>query len=223
MKYFDRTNLYSNKSRISLYYFSCFASTVAEYVLILFVFVLGLSGPHSILDYANFTPETTTVDSRKEVKITIKSPQKLSTSTATTPVQKITTPSPANDFITLAGHSIPIFRSTNTKIDAGSRVGFYGSGFLYGHNATVFGPLGSVQTFSVTLNGATKNYSVVKQITLPKTCESSSECAEKYMGSLTKNQSYRGKTYSLVLMTCAGTPIPPTDATHRLIVFANEI
>lgn len=121
--------------------------------------------------------------------------------------------------ITIAGHTLEVFSSDDPKINAGTRVGLYGK-LLYGHNySSVFGPIVNLpagSTFSVKLNGTSKNYQIVKTITLEK-----SE-VQNYMTAL-KNGQYRGKTYSYILMTCAGQNLGDGDATHRTLVFADAV
>ena len=221
MKHFDRTNFSSSHP---------WRTTILNPLIILFVLILGLNHPRPILDYINLAPETNTFVNKPAASFTLKTPRlALKTTPKTTvaaPVLKTAKATTPKNYITLSGRNIEIFKSSDTNINAGSRVGLYGNGFLYGHRSTVFGSLGSIQTFSITLDGITKNYTGINRITLPKTCQTSTdECAEKYMGALTSNQSYRGQKYDLVLMTCAGTTDPnnPADATHRLIVFANQL
>ncbi|MDO5481084.1 MAG: hypothetical protein Q4F60_01930, partial [Candidatus Saccharibacteria bacterium] len=232
MKYFDRINIFTSRLQSRHSNRPSRFCAMINPLAILFVFILGLSRPHLILDYSSFTLETKTFVNRELSKISVNRPKSpvislavsVSNSTAKsatsatkatikTTEKPTTNNSTLKNSISFSGRTIEIFYSSDTKIDSGSRVGFYGSGFLYGHNSSaVFGSLGSVQNFSVTLNGVTKNYQVVNRVTLPKTCANSTECAQKYMKPFTSTRSYRGKTYDLILMTCAGTPTGPGDA-----------
>ena len=143
------------------------------------------------------------------------------------------------DQINIAGNAIPIFYSDNTLIDAGSQVGLYGSHFLYGHNtANVFGGLSGMNIgdyFTVTLGGQTRTYQVVNSDlqtkshfegeVIRKTAVSGMTVLTKMkmMKAITAYGEYNGAYYDYILMTCAGTSYGNGDASHRLILMANEV
>ena len=130
-----------------------------------------------------------------------------------------TTANSAGSFVTIAGANIPLFTAGNTLVDPGNKAAAYGR-MVYGHRGTAFGnianlPIGS--SFTITRNGATENYVVAGAVTLDKSTTS------RFMYSLTNQASYKGQTYSLVLMTCAGAPGDNGDASHRLMLFVEKI
>ena len=126
--------------------------------------------------------------------------------------------SSAGSFITIAGASIPLVSVRNTATNPGNNAASYGH-LLYGHRGTAFGNIANLPAgaqFTITRNGATENYVVADSVTLDK------DTTANFMYSLVNQASYKGKTYSLVLMTCAGAPGDNGDASHRTIVFANR-
>lgn len=143
------------------------------------------------------------------------------------------------DRIEIAGNTVPIFYSSSTLIDAGSQVGLYGGHFLYGHNtANVFGGLSQMgigDYFTVTLGGETKTYQVVNQDLQAKSHFEGEVIRQttvsnmrvltsmKIMKAITAYGEYNGNYYDYILMTCAGTSYGNGDASHRLILMANEV
>lgn len=143
------------------------------------------------------------------------------------------------DQINIAGNTIPIFYSSNTLIDAGSQVGLYGNHFLYGHNtANVFGGLSSMgvgSRFTVTLGGTTKTYQVMgsdlqtkshfeEDVIIKATVAGVTQRYQmKMMRAITSYGAYGGNYYDYILMTCAGTSYGNGDASHRLVLLANEV
>ena len=77
-------------------------------------------------------------------------------------------------------------------------------------------------TFKITLNGVTKEYRVVKKVTMLK------EDADRFMGANGSMNTgfpagkYRSGVYDYVLMTCDGTNLGDGKATHRTLIFATE-
>jgi sortase (surface protein transpeptidase) len=135
---------------------------------------------------------------------------------------------PANS-ITIAGRTIEIVNVASTTVDAGNHVNKYGEKFLYGHNSyNVFGALlglNSGATFSVTTDGITKNYIVSRAETFEKN-RKTGKLQKDGKGSLMYAVSlatYGGASYDLALMTCAGTSYGNGDASHRYVLFANQI
>ncbi|MBQ8991820.1 hypothetical protein IJ103_02025 [Candidatus Saccharibacteria bacterium] len=143
------------------------------------------------------------------------------------------------DQINIAGNTVPIFYSSDTLIDAGSKVGLYGEHFLYGHNtANVFGGLQYLSVgsqFTVTLNGNTKTYQIVgsdlqtkshfegETIITTKMTGMTVKTKMKIMKAITAYGEYGGNYYDYILMTCAGTSYGNGDASHRLVLFANAV
>ena len=143
------------------------------------------------------------------------------------------------DRIEIAGNTVPIFYSDNTLIDAGDQAGLYGEHFIYGHNtANVFGGLSGMgigSYFTVTLNGVTKTYQVVNFDVQTKSHFEGDVIRRtqltgvtvltkmKMMKAITAYGEYNGGRYDYILMTCAGTSYGNGDASHRLIMMANEV
>jgi len=94
--------------------------------------------------------------------------------------------------------------------------------FYFGHNtADLLGgladmPVGS--TFSITLDGVTRNYKIMVNQTVPN-----DQKLDDLMETEVARAIHNGVKYSVSLMTCAGQPLPGRNATHRTIVYANEI
>lgn len=127
---------------------------------------------------------------------------------------------PITNTITINGRTLPIFSTNSTMTDSQNSVAKFGQKFLYGHNSPeVFKslpnlPIGS--NFAVKINNQTTRYVIKKTITLTKAD------TKRFMFAIA-NGRYLGQTYSLSLMTCAGSPRPNRDATHRYIVFADRV
>ncbi len=210
--------------------------------LMVFLVALGLT-PASLMPDANAGKVTEqavkTVDAPKlESKKAVAEVEIAEISDAYT-VDEPVAPVPDYDQINIAGNTIPIFYSNNTLIDAGNQVGLYGSHFLYGHNsANVFGGLSGMgigSYFTVTLGGETKTYQVVNTDlqtkshfegdVIRKTVVSDVTVLTKMkmMKAITAYGEYNGGRYDYILMTCAGTSYGNGDASHRLILMANEV
>lgn len=161
------------------------------------------------------TPATEAKIRAQQVATTAKSTSVIKRNTATT---KATA---APNSISIGGRTIRIKSVSDTTVNAGSIVAKYGDKFLYGHNTgAVFGHLASLgvgTTLTVTLGGQPTTYQITKAVTLEKNTQ-----VVPIMYNIAQAQ-YRGQQYSLALMTCAGTPLPSQDATHRLIIFANQV
>lgn len=122
-------------------------------------------------------------------------------------------------YITIAGANIPLFAAGNTSVNPGSNAASYGR-LIYGHRGTAFGNIASLpagSSFTIARNGAAENYVVAGVIALDRATTA------RFMYSLVNQASYKGQTYSLILMTCAGAPGDNGDASHRTIVFANRV
>lgn len=126
-----------------------------------------------------------------------------------------------------------IFTSTNTATDAGQKVAMYmdahgrtsgigsGSTFLYAHNyANIFGKLGNAKTFTITSNGVTRKYQVIKKTTYCYHDCNGQAISYGWMSDVINPNKF-GATISL--MTCSGKAWGPGDAKDRLVVYAREI
>ena len=195
----------------------------------------------SIKDANKNTPEkpiTTKTNTYKTASTSVES-----TATKTPTAQSTTKPessthnhiatkaeAPANS-ITIAGRTIEIIDVSSTAVDAGNHVNRTGK-FLYGHNSsTVFGGLKNLSTgstFTVKTAGITKTYKVMNKVTYIK------DQTSKQLKLEGKNTVYtasvmnaydrdKGIYYDLSIMTCAGQSLGGGDATHRLVIFANEV
>ncbi len=101
------------------------------------------------------------------------------------------------------------------------------SKLLYAHNSSnLFGNLKSLgigSTFTVTDSGTTKTYVVSDKVTFEKNHGLLQiNGSGNYMGRVTYSAGYGNGNHSLALMTCAGTSLGGGDATHRLVIFADE-
>lgn len=94
--------------------------------------------------------------------------------------------------------------------------------FYFGHNtADLLGGLANMpvgSTFSITLDGVTRNYKIMINQTVPN-----DQKLDDLMETEVARAIHNGVQYSVSLMTCAGQPLPGRNATHRTIVYANEI
>lgn len=141
--------------------------------------------------------------------------------------------------ITIMGKTVPLVQTGSTDIVYDYVASRYGEKFIYGHNsAAVFGVLYSAgvgQSFSTTMNGITKNYMISDIVVYEKNQSSyllQLNGRGNYMNSVAAaikksiNESTSQVTlsyYDLSIMTCYGTMLGGGDATHRLVIFANEI
>ncbi|MBQ3320628.1 hypothetical protein IJG71_00625 [Candidatus Saccharibacteria bacterium] len=151
--------------------------------------------------------------------------------TSSTPVREEPTPvyvAPA-DSITIAGRTLRIVDVSDTAVDSGDHVNKYGSNFLYGHNSSaVFGNLvnmGVGSTFSITYGGVTTNYQVSKVTIFEKDVASGKlqlDGSGNYMRAVSNGKS-DGVKHDFAIMTCYGTSYGNGDASHRLVLFADEI
>ena len=129
-----------------------------------------------------------------------------------------------NDEITFFGHTVSIVNVSSTAVDAGNHVNRFREKFLYGHNSSaVFGGLVNLNEggrFTVRINGVTKTYAVVEKVIYEKASATSLRLNGKdySMSAIVKG---RGK-YNMVLMTCYGVSYGNGDASHRLVIYANE-
>lgn len=101
------------------------------------------------------------------------------------------------------------------------------SKLIYAHNSSnLFGNLKSLgigATFTITDSGVTKTYVVSDKVTFEKNNGLLQlNGSGNYMGRITYSAGYGKGNHSLALMTCAGTSLGGGDATHRLVIFADE-
>ena len=180
-------------------------------------------------------PAVATTPAKTETPAKVEAPVK-----AETPVQKsepvVSKPVAQADHIEIAGNWINIYETDNTNVDAGNSVrrfvkpeNNYDGRFLYGHNSSnVFGGLKNLSvgsTFTVTLNNVKKTYRIAKTVIFEKNQETGKltlNGAGSYMNNVARAK-HDGVQYSLSLMTCHGQALGRGDATHRLVLFANEI
>ncbi len=132
------------------------------------------------------------------------------------------------DYIAVAGRNVSVVEVGSTTVDAGDHVNKYGSRFYYGHNTgAVFGGLyglGVGSNFSIYNGGVLHNYRVSKVVIFEKnTANGRLELngSGNYMKSVAEARS-GGVQYDVSLMTCYGTSYGNGDASHRLVIFANE-
>lgn len=135
---------------------------------------------------------------------------------------------PANN-IAIAGRTIEIVDVSDTTVDAGGHVNKYGAKFLYGHNsAAVFGGIvnmGVGSTFSVTYGGVTTNYQVANVVIFEKNTDNGLlqlNGSGSFMNAVARAV-HLGVHYDLSVMTCYGTSYGNGDASHRYVLFANQM
>ena len=94
---------------------------------------------------------------------------------------------------------------------------------IYGHNtANLLGNLAGRQvgeTITITEGGATKNYRVAAIQVYQKTADGYLEGDKRLMNNIANT----AMGHSLALLTCHGTNYGNGDASHRLVVFVDEI
>lgn len=133
--------------------------------------------------------------------------------------------------ISIGGRTLDVVNVSSTKVDAGNHVNKYGNKFLYAHNASnTFGVLynmGKGSTFSVTIDGVTKNYRVETAPVIYAKVDDTTlnlDGLDIDMSVVAKKARYSGVgTFDLALMTCYGTSYGNGDASHRWVLFANEM
>ncbi len=150
-------------------------------------------------------------------------PAPVATPTPIATPTKVRVATPVNG-ISLGGDAIPITNVSSTTQDSGSGINRIGK-LLYGHNsASVFGSLKNLtvgSTFTVTENNITTTYQVAKITTYEKSADGRLQLNNS--GSYMKAIRDRALGHDIALMTCAGTPYGNGNASHRLVIFANEI
>lgn len=192
------------------------------------VIAAGINGNSITTDAVAITPHEKVEkiaaekkNSAGELKSSFKSAAAVASSPRGTSASSTTSASNAGGtFVTVNGVNIPMFNSSSTSVDPGSRAALYNGRFLYGHRGTAFGGIAVLPNgaqITITRNGATETYVVVNSTTLDR------DTTARFMYALTEQGSYKGQSYGLVLMTCAGAPGDNGDASHRTIVFANRI
>lgn len=134
-----------------------------------------------------------------------------------------------SNYIAISGRNISVVDVGDTAVNAGDHVNKYGPRFYYGHNSgAVFGGLvnyGVGSGFSIYYNGALHNYRVAKVMIFEKNVSNGKlqlNGSGSYMRSVSEARG-EGVQYDIALMTCHGTSYGNGDASHRLVVFANEV
>lgn len=133
------------------------------------------------------------------------------------------------NYISVNGRNISVVDVANTAVNAGDHVNKYGARFYYGHNTgAVFGGLvnyGVGSSFSIYYGGVLRNYRVAKVMIFEKNVSNGHlelNGSGNYMRSVADARS-GGVQYDVSLMTCYGTSYGNGDASHRLVLYANEI
>ncbi|MDR0979743.1 MAG: hypothetical protein LBM12_01145 [Candidatus Nomurabacteria bacterium] len=110
--------------------------------------------------------------------------------------------------------------------------GQFGEDFLFAHNTKEqFGPLLKAQTFSITKNGKTEQYQIVKTEIVCDAANINNNGKEKQKYDCTGNQYpeldmaevIQHTGYDFSLMTCYGKMLGSGDASHRVVAYANKI
>ena len=127
---------------------------------------------------------------------------------------------PTNN-MSIVGKDLEVVEVGSSSLDAGTHVNKFRRMF-YGHNsAEVFAGIDGASEFSVTLNGVTTRYRVMEKHTFEKySATQLSLDGQVYSMAVLVNYAWG---YDVILVTCAGQSLGHGDATHRLVLFANEI
>ena len=131
------------------------------------------------------------------------------------------------DGISIGGRVIPVYDVDSTEYDAGNSVYRFRK-LLYGHNSrSVFGPLSELgvgSTFTITEGGVTHTY-VVANVDMYEANYNGefAKLQKNGSGSYMAGIANRAQGHTLALMTCVGEDLGGGRATHRLVVFADEI
>ena len=205
-----------------------------DYILVLLA-VFGLGAI-----FATDTPVSTEVNTDTQVVSTITLPElgqisevsldALSDTAEITAKPAATATKARSNTATLASASIPTYRVTKYSADVVAHPDYnniYKTGKLvYAHNTgKLFGNLKSLSigsTFNLTENGTTITYRVsdIKVFEKnPSTGKLQLNGSGDYMGAVVKNAFY----HNVALMTCTGTSYGNGDASHRLVIFADQI
>ena len=131
-----------------------------------------------------------------------------------------------SNYISILGRTVEFVNTNTTNITPDYQIARYFNGpyngkFYFGHNSNyILGglanlPVGSV--FSITIDGYTHYYRIDCLETVEKSAIMNGEMADIAMAK------WRGQSYSVSLMTCAGQSYGGGDASHRTLAFANEI
>lgn len=129
--------------------------------------------------------------------------------------------------ISIAGQTLEVVDVAGEAVESGYGVNRYGGKFLYGHNyAAVLGGmtgLGAGAGFSINNGGVTKNYVVAKTQVFEKNGEFLQINGRGTFMNAVINATFMGEYYDLAIMTCYGENYENGDASHRFVVFANEV
>ena len=116
--------------------------------------------------------------------------------------------------------------SVNEYVSTASSLSYYDiykfQKLVYGHNSgNLLGNLSGRavgEVFTITEGGVVRNYQVMSMAVYAKTADGNLENDP----SLMRNIAYGAMGYDVALMTCYGTSYGNGDASHRLVVYANE-
>lgn len=146
------------------------------------------------------------------------------TATEVKTVETVKTPAKAQDQIKFSFGTQKLVTSNTTALDAGNNA-VKVDWMIYGHDYTSFGKIVSLKigdTFSVTVNGVTKNYRVTanpvdgtKGVTVKVVDAKKGIIYHEKLGNFYVSALMKGWTHDLVLLTCNGD--------GRYIVVADEI
>ncbi len=132
----------------------------------------------------------------------------------------------SSNYISILGRRIEVVDTETTNVTPVSKIGRYiGYGypgkFYFGHNTSyLFGGLANMSVgdnFSITIAGYKHNYRVMHIEVVEKISIMNGEMID------IAGARWKGRNYSVSLMTCAGQSYGNGDASHRTLVFANEI
>jgi len=215
-------------------FFNKYANPLAMALLLLLgVSIFDLKNPTS----STLPDATSTAATQPIAPISALVEKPITPITTATPKGARTTSTTSCDAIIISGRTICIFNAPSLATNPGTGVASYQNQFLFGHNtSTVFGSLGSANSFQIIKNGQTESYKIVKKVTY---CDYSNvkqhgpqyDCANfaeprlptRASGHATDYYEAKNQGYDFILMTCAGQPIGKEDATLRLLAYAIRV
>lgn len=148
-----------------------------------------------------------------------------------------------SDNVTFGGTVIPLVQTYSEDFVSDSAANWMSWSYIYGHNSgNIFGILHSAyvgQTFSVTFGGVTKNYVVSRIVDYENNynpalgkyrlqLDGQGDYNEAVKNGINKKSyAMNGESpqeyHSISLLTCYGTMLGGGNATHRRVVFGDEI
>ena len=205
--------------------------------LMLLLLSIGLNLATKISDKTS-TPDTFALVSQVATPKLLPIAKKTIATTSSLPIIKTQTVSATTSnslSIRISGRTYSIFNTSSLGTNPGSKVAFYQNQFLFAHSSGPFASLPSTSTFQIIRGGVVENYKIVQRTVYcdysnlkygtQYDCKNYSEpkLPARAFGNPADYYDARALGFDLILMTCAGSPLPGQDATHRLLAYAIRI